>query len=561
MGRTVNIALGGLGAVAAGGVGLGYADEGVGRAQTFWSRGVPVYLRYRWVQFLHKDVSLIDDAEAARRYEALHEKLAPKMKQLVCEMRGFYLKNAQMMATREDFFPRQYLEWMREMEDMAPTPFAEGDAERIVEAELGCKIDDVFSFFDPVPAGVASIGQVHRAVLKESGKEVAVKVQHWSAEELFRGDIRTQKSFCSWFAPQEVPAFDEIETQFLTEFDYVAEARNLDTIKGQLEADWGHKVVVPASHPKLCSRRVLTMDYLHGVKLIEGIRASYQDLADRMGQPLEEIEAEQKRMIKSGELQLKSPQQEATDNRRLSLLLRVQDIFANVLRMLANLTPLPYVYGLATTGVAAPLPMQWTKLPLNLGEIIGLLITVHGDQLFKHGAINGDPHPGNILLMEDGRLGLIDFGQVKKLNETVRKTLADVMVGLANDDVDAVANSFRELGSKTKYGRNDVGYRLAAFWMDRDTDDIMTWEGKVLNIADFLDAMEAADPVIEVPSDVIMPGRMIVILRGLALALGMRVSMAKFLQPQAQGFLDKHFADQNQNLEVSPQAAVTASGL
>ena len=559
MGRKAKIALGGLGAITTGTVALGHIDEGVGRSQTFWARAFPMFLQYRWVQFLNRDMKWIADDDAAARYEALHEKLAPRTKDLCCEMRGFYLKNAQMMATREDFFPHQYLEWMRETEDMAPTPFAAGDAEKIVEAELGQKIEDVFSFFDPVPAGVASIGQVHRAVLKDSGKEVAVKVQHWGAEELFRGDIRTQKKFCSWFMPQHVPAFDEIEAQFLTEFNYVEEAKNLDLIKGQLDADWGHKVVVPASHPKLCTKRILTMDYLHGVKLIEGIRSSYQDLADRMGKPLEEIEAEQKRKIKSGELQLKSPEQEAADNNRLRLMLRAQDYVMNFLRMLANLTPLPYAYGLATRGVAAPLPMQWTRMPLNLGEIIGLLITVHGDQLFKHGAINGDPHPGNILLMEDGRLGLIDFGQVKKLNTTVRKTLADVMVGLSKDDVEAVASSFRELGSKTKYGRNDVAYRLAAFWMDRDTDDIMTWEGKVLNIADFLDAMEAADPVIDVPADIIMPGRMIIILRGLALALGMRVSMAKFLQPQAQGFLDNNRAELKE--EASPQAPVTASGL
>jgi aarF domain-containing kinase len=51
-------------------------------------------------------------------------------------------------------------------------------------------------------------------------------------------------------------------------------------------------------------------------------------------------------------------------------------------------------------------------MPVDPSVMLKWLLEVHADQLFKYGVLNGDPHPGNVLLMPDGRLGLIDFGQV-----------------------------------------------------------------------------------------------------------------------------------------------------
>eukprot|EP01061_Rhynchopus_euleeides_P006171 TRINITY_DN15244_c0_g1_i1.p2 TRINITY_DN15244_c0_g1~~TRINITY_DN15244_c0_g1_i1.p2 ORF type:complete len:545 (+),score=281.95 TRINITY_DN15244_c0_g1_i1:60-1694(+) len=542
MGVKTRAVAGLAGAIGVGGFAAGHYDEGIGRSQTFWARAFPIFLRYRWVQMLNRDLGLISDEDANSRYEALHEICSPLARDVCLDMRGFYLKNAQMMATREDFFPPQYIEWMRKTEDQAPTPFSEGDAEKIVAEELGRPLEEVFSFFDPVPSGVASIGQVHRAVLRDSGKEVAVKVQHWGAEELFSGDIRTQKNFCKWFMPQHVPAMDEIEKQHLTEFNYVEEAKNLDTIKRQIDPKWSSKIAVPGSHPEYCTKRVLTMDYLHGVKLIDGIRRSYRDLAERMGKSLEDVEEEQRRRIRSGELKLRSTREESQHATRVHTMVRVQDCAMNFLRLLANLTPFPYLCNLLRGGGLRPLALQWTALPLDLGTILETLIRVHGDQLFLNGSFNCDPHPGNILLMDDGRLGLIDFGQVKHLEMDARTALADIVTSLAKDDKEAVAAGLFRLGSRTTHSNVEVAYRLGAFWLDRDTDDIMTWDGKVLNIAEFIDAMEAADPVVTLAENLIMPGRMFIILRGLGLALGMRISMAQMMQPIAEEFLQESAA-------------------
>lgn len=118
--------------------------------------------------------------------------------------------------------------------------------------------------------GTASIGQTHHAIL-HSGQQVAVKIQHPEAERNFRADIRTIKQFCQLAQPQHAPYLNEIEKQFMSEFNYVVEAQNLLQIKANLQrSPWAKKVVVPMPVLPLCTREVLVMEYLDGPKLIDG---------------------------------------------------------------------------------------------------------------------------------------------------------------------------------------------------------------------------------------------------------------------------------------------------
>jgi len=75
-----------------------------------------------------------------------------------------------------------------------------------------------------VPLGAASIGQVHRAKLR-TGEEVVIKIQYPNVKELFKTDIATIKAFCRLAQPVHLPMLDEIEKQFMTEFDYRSEVR------------------------------------------------------------------------------------------------------------------------------------------------------------------------------------------------------------------------------------------------------------------------------------------------------------------------------------------------
>lgn len=101
--------------------------------------------------------------------------------------------------------------------------------------------------------------------------------------------------------------------------------------------------------------------------------------------------------------------------------------------------------------MATPKPYKYTEQPINLGAIMSLLNRVHAHEIMVDGAFNGDPHPGNILLLPDGRVGLIDYGQVKRINEEVRLNHARLVVALAKGDPDDVLDVYiNRLGVKTK---------------------------------------------------------------------------------------------------------------
>ena len=131
-------------------------------------------------------------------------------------MRGFYFKNAQLLSTRDDFIPPQYLTWCKETQDAAPTEMAPGEAKSIVAAQLAAAghpdaID--WNHWDENPVGVASIGTVHRARLAPSygGDDVVIKVQAPGIERKFRADIRTCIDFCRLAMPQPAPPLEEID--------------------------------------------------------------------------------------------------------------------------------------------------------------------------------------------------------------------------------------------------------------------------------------------------------------------------------------------------------------
>jgi aarF domain-containing kinase len=211
--------------LASAGTGFGVAlvankDKDFHRPLQFWKGVFPIYMHYRWYQLLNRDLGIMDDEEADKNYRRLHELYTDEVKDIVYRLRGFYLKNAQVMSMQDDFVPEAYMKWVKDTQDNVPSEFVGSGAREYVrrklKEELNVEFEDVFSYWDDEPLGVASIGEVHRAVLKGSKKEVAVKLLCPGMEEKFRSDISTIKSFCRLAMPQHVPAMDEIEKQFIT---------------------------------------------------------------------------------------------------------------------------------------------------------------------------------------------------------------------------------------------------------------------------------------------------------------------------------------------------------
>lgn len=523
-----------------------YTDEGTRRSAKFWRVSGPIYGHYRLVQLLNRDLKILPDKIADPYYEKLHEKYAPVARDITYSLRGFYMKNAQLLSCQDNFMPEPYMRWMKDTQDNVPSEFKDREAREYctkkMKEESNLVFDEVFEWWDDVPIGVASIGEVHRARLRGTHQEVAVKLQFPDMERRFRADIKTIREFCDIAMPQFSGSFNEVEKQFATEFDYQGEARNLMEIRSVIAPKYGKFVEIPKAHTELCSKHILVMDFLRGKKLVDGVRDHYRNLAKIMGTTLEALEEQQKRDIEAGTFTFKSLEEENEQTERIRWILWLKDVTSvtNISRFLYNnLTPLPFVYP-KSDSTAGYLSYQWSERPLNLGKLLEIMAVVHAHELFAIGAFNGDPHPGNIMLMEDGRLGLIDYGQVKRLTIDQRIKYAKMILAHLHYDKDeAVRIAYEEWGVVTQHMNPEIGYKSSAFWNDRDTDDITNG----MNMHLFLDWIQSQDPMLNLPDEYVMPGRLNILLRGMGKAFGLRMRMSELWADEAQAFLNSQGVD------------------
>ncbi|HEV2860689.1 MAG TPA: AarF/UbiB family protein [Pyrinomonadaceae bacterium] len=197
-----------------------------------------------------------------------------KMEELASDVEKMgptFIKMAQLLSTRADLLPQPYLEALARLQDNVE-PFSFAEVEKIVAAELGVRISKGFSEFEATPVAAASLGQVHRARMRD-GREVVVKVQRPDIRERMSEDLDALAEIASFMdAHTEVGRkyefslfLEEFRKNLLRELDYRAEARNLITISNNLrEFD---RIVIPHPVEDYTTSRVLTMDYIRGKKI------------------------------------------------------------------------------------------------------------------------------------------------------------------------------------------------------------------------------------------------------------------------------------------------------
>lgn len=184
-----------------------------------------------------------------------------------------YIKFGQILSTRPDIVGAEMADQLKYLQDQLP-PFATETAKRIIEAELGIKVDAVFSSFsDPIAA--ASVAQVHKAELAEDGRQVAVKVLRPGIEKAFRKDIdafyfaaRTIEliaPFSRRLRPLEV--IRHFEGVVMGELDLRLEASAAAEFASMTEGDAGLMVPKPLWH--LSGKGVMTMDWAEGISLAD----------------------------------------------------------------------------------------------------------------------------------------------------------------------------------------------------------------------------------------------------------------------------------------------------
>jgi len=202
------------------------------------------------------------------------------------ELGPTFIKLGQILSTRPDVVGVALADELSKLQDNTPADSFPTVA-TIIETELGQPLDELFIDFEQIPLASASIGQVHRARLK-NGDWVVAKVRHAGIEEIIRRDLDILTGLAHWaervpemanYRPRATVA--EFQRVLRRELDFGREERNLQQFAHLFAAD--PTVQIPRSYPELCTSRVLTMEYLEGVKL------SHTEKIHEVGFDLEEI--------------------------------------------------------------------------------------------------------------------------------------------------------------------------------------------------------------------------------------------------------------------------------
>jgi len=210
---------------------------------------------------------------------------AIQLRNLLTKLGPAYIKIGQALSTRPDLVPSVYLEELTRLQDQLP-PFANEIAYQFIQEELGAPPEKIYAEISPDPIAAASLGQVYRGRLK-TGEEVAIKVQRPDLRERITIDLYIlrrlsaliQRTF-KVIRSDLVGILDELGERIFEELDYIHEGKNAE----RFFELYGHMkdVYIPKIYWEYTNRRVLTMEWITGIKLTQteqlkqlGINARY----------------------------------------------------------------------------------------------------------------------------------------------------------------------------------------------------------------------------------------------------------------------------------------------
>ncbi|MCU1350873.1 MAG: hypothetical protein JWM05_82 [Acidimicrobiales bacterium] len=317
------------------------------------------------------------------------EAMAEDARALACDLEDMgptFIKLGQLLSTRADLLPPAYLQALARLQDRVE-PFSFADVERIVGRELGVRVSKAFRSFDATPLASASLGQVHRAELRD-GRPVAVKVQRPDIRDRIVDDMdaieeiatladdHTESGRRLGFADM----VEEFRASLLAELDYRREADNLRALGANLSDH--DRIVVPQPVADYSSGFVLTMDYVAG-------------------------------------------------------------------RSVGSLGPL----GL---------------MEIDGPALATALFAAYLDQILVHGLFHADPHPGNVLVTDDGRLALLDLGMVGRIAPEMQDSLIKLLLAISEGHGLDAADVAIALGRPLDGFDKDAFRRRAAALVDRN---------------------------------------------------------------------------------------------
>ena len=237
------------------------------------------YRQIAWLLIKYGRSDLVKETgleETLAAQERVTPKEASKASELADDLEKLgptFVKLGQLLSTRIELLPPAYLDALTRLQDKVE-PFAFDEVEKIVSSELGVRMSKAFIEFEVTPIAAASLGQVHRARLRD-GRQVAVKVQRPGIREALLEDLDALDEIARFLDGhttagkryQFCQILDQLRRTLLRELDYRQEATNLTTIGANLkEFD---RIIVPAPILDYSTARVLTMQYVHGKKITD----------------------------------------------------------------------------------------------------------------------------------------------------------------------------------------------------------------------------------------------------------------------------------------------------
>ena len=197
----------------------------------------------------------------------LHKKNAEDLFREFTRLKGTALKIAQSFSIDNGFLPDEFSEVMTKAQYSVP-PINRALVRSIVKRELGAYPEEIFTSFDTSAIAAASIGQVHKAVLK-SGETVAVKIQYPGVRDTISTDLALARTIFRQIVSDSAKMdvyLDEIRTTLLRETDYTEEGKSIDRFHERFASD---TVTTPKWVPEFSTERVLTMTFIEGIHLQE----------------------------------------------------------------------------------------------------------------------------------------------------------------------------------------------------------------------------------------------------------------------------------------------------
>jgi len=381
-------------------------------------------------------------------------------------------------------------------------------------------------------------------------------------------------------------SFEEFSRQFLAELDYNNERQNLQEVyESSLDKDAPYikrGVVVPKVFSEFCTSQVITMSYLPGPKFEEEARKQLESLGINTSRGMiavvqEKVENEEddfgvapRRSTKKTLVGSLQPSSSKSNNNfwmtklaeNVGTLVGVDKIFflIRLSRQALLWSTAVAVRGIQiasniSASIISPTWIEWAKNHENASsqaemldwtnDAIDALFDVHGYQIFNQGLFNADPHPGNILVTQKDdndnenhyhkrkirpKLGLIDYGQCKRLEPDERRRVARLIVSVANGESDEkIASNFRNLGIVTKNDSTRFLSSFARLMFGKFQDEHLK--------RDWHKSLHEEDQIVYFPNELSMVYRTSLLLRGLAMSFQINVSIGEKWRQHAETIL------------------------